>query len=175
MNKRMMVAISILFAVACTTTKKAFVVENNGTEKNLVGYITKQQLETNPSYSWFAENYKIAKPNAAAMQALKTHEKNIKLMVFGGTWCGDTQALLPGFLKSVDSSGFAYKHLTLVGVDTKKHTLENLHEIYQIKNVPTVIVLDRAGKEIGRVVEYGKYGVLDKEVGEIITKAFAGK
>jgi hypothetical protein len=24
-------------------------------------------------------------------------------------------------------------------------------------------------------VEYGKYGVLDKEVGEIITKAFAGK
>ncbi|TAE10421.1 MAG: thioredoxin [Bacteroidetes bacterium] len=175
MKQRILVAVSILFAVACTTTKKAFVVETNGTEKNLVGYITKEQIETNPSYSWFKENYTIGKPNAAAMQALKAHEKEIKLLVFGGTWCGDTKALLPGFLKTVDSSGFAYKHLTLVGVDRKKHTLDNLHETYQIKNVPTVIVLDKDGKELGRVVEYGKYGVLDKEVGEIITKAFAGK
>jgi hypothetical protein len=37
--------------------------------------------------------------------------------------------------------------------------------------VPTIIVL-KQGKELGRVVEYGKYGVFDKELGEIISTAF---
>jgi hypothetical protein len=35
-------------------------------------------------------------------------------------------------------------------------------------NVPTIIVL-KDGKEIGRVVEYGKTGMFDKELGEIIS------
>ena len=34
-------------------------------------------------------------------------------------------------------------------------------------NVPTIIVM-KDGKEIGRVVEYGKNGMFDKELGEII-------
>jgi len=34
--------------------------------------------------------------------------------------------------------------------------------------VPTIIVL-KDGKEIGRVVEYGKTGMFDKELGEIIS------
>jgi hypothetical protein len=33
--------------------------------------------------------------------------------------------------------------------------------------VPTIIVY-KNGKELGRVVEYGKYGVFDKELAEII-------
>jgi hypothetical protein len=36
--------------------------------------------------------------------------------------------------------------------------------------VPTFIVL-KNGKEIGRVVEYGKFGMPDKEIGEIVSKA----
>ena len=33
--------------------------------------------------------------------------------------------------------------------------------------VPTIIVM-KNGREIGRVVEYGKYGSFDKELGEIL-------
>jgi hypothetical protein len=36
-----------------------------------------------------------------------------------------------------------------------------------IIDVPTIIVM-KDGKEAGRVVEYGKYGLFDKELGEII-------
>jgi hypothetical protein len=37
-----------------------------------------------------------------------------------------------------------------------------------VYNVPTMIVM-KNGKEIGRVVEYGKYGIYDRELGEILT------
>ncbi|MEI9808442.1 MAG: hypothetical protein WDO16_11570 [Bacteroidota bacterium] len=36
-----------------------------------------------------------------------------------------------------------------------------------ITNVPTIIVMKK-GKEVGRVIEYGKEGVFDKELAEII-------
>jgi hypothetical protein len=45
--------------------------------------------------------------------------------------------------------------------------LSHLAEALDIINVPTIIVM-KNGKEIGRVVEYGKYGMFDKELGEII-------
>ena len=37
-----------------------------------------------------------------------------------------------------------------------------------ITNVPTIIVM-KNGKEIGRVVEYGKTGKWDKELAEIVS------
>jgi hypothetical protein len=37
--------------------------------------------------------------------------------------------------------------------------------------VPTFIVI-KDGKEVGRVVEYGKEGQLDKELGHIVAAAF---
>jgi hypothetical protein len=39
--------------------------------------------------------------------------------------------------------------------------------LFNIKNVPTIIAL-KEGKEVGRVVEYGKTGKWDAEVAEIV-------
>jgi hypothetical protein len=55
-----------------------------------------------------------------------------------------------------------------LGVDRSKKTIQHLSEAFNILNVPTIIVL-KDGKEIGRVVEYGKTGMFDKELGEIIS------
>jgi hypothetical protein len=41
-----------------------------------------------------------------------------------------------------------------------------LSEALGVVNVPTIIVM-KEGKEVGRVVEYGKTGVWDKELGDI--------
>jgi hypothetical protein len=64
-------------------------------------------------------------------------------------------------------AGFSKDRVTLIGVDRSKKTLSHLAEALNVKNVPTIIVL-KNGKEIGRVVEYGKYGMFDKELGEVI-------
>jgi hypothetical protein len=36
-----------------------------------------------------------------------------------------------------------------------------------VDKVPTIIVL-KNGKELGRVIEFGKYGLFDMELGEIL-------
>ena len=76
--------------------------------------------------------------------------------------------LLPVFYRLVDKSGYPDSSITLIGVLTgQKTTLYNLHNAFHIIDVPTFIVMTD-GKEIGRVVEYGRYGQVDKELGEIV-------
>ena len=59
------------------------------------------------------------------------------------------------------------ERITVIGVDRNKKTIEHLSETFNIENVPTIIVM-KNGKEIGRVVEYGKHGMFDRELGEIV-------
>ena len=72
------------------------------------------------------------------------------------------------FYSLIDKSGFPNERVTLIGVDRNKKTLSHLAEALNIKNVPTIIVM-KNGKEIGRVIEYGKDGQFDKELGEDIS------
>ena len=67
----------------------------------------------------------------------------------------------------LNASAFPADHLTLIGVDRNKKTIGHLAEALKVENVPTFIVL-KDGKEVGRVVEYGKTGQWDKELGEIL-------
>jgi len=55
----------------------------------------------------------------------------------------------------------------LIAVDRQKKTIGPLAQAMQATNVPTVIVMQQ-GKELGRVVEYGKTGQWDKELAEIV-------
>jgi hypothetical protein len=55
----------------------------------------------------------------------------------------------------------------LVTVDRPKTAVQNLHIKFQLKTVPTFVVLVN-GKEVGRVEEYGKTGYMEKELGEIV-------
>jgi thiol-disulfide isomerase/thioredoxin len=84
-----------------------------------------------------------------------------------GTWCDDSHFIIPKFYTLLDASGFSKDRVTLIGVDRAKKTLSHLAEALNIINVPTIIVM-KDGKELGRVVEYGKYGLFDKELAEII-------
>ena len=54
-----------------------------------------------------------------------------------------------------------------IGVDRDKKTLSHLCEALNVTNVPTIIVM-KNGKEVGRVIEFGKYGLFDMELGEIL-------
>jgi thiol-disulfide isomerase/thioredoxin len=134
--------------------------------KVIKGFMTRADLDT--AFTWFKDNQKGYVPQAAALDALKKNKDSVNLLVFGGTWCDDTRTLLPKFFSLADAAGISPWRITLVGVDRNKKTLHHLTEAFGITNVPTFIVM-KNGKEIGRVVEYGKYGMFDKELGEIIT------
>lgn len=136
-------------------------------EKVLKGLLNRSIIENDTTFKWFKDNYKLGRVDDSAVIAFKKYGNAIHMIIFGGTWCEDTQNLLPQFYRLADASGFADSSITLVGVDRKKKTLDNLSDAFHITNVPTFIVM-KDGKEIGRVIEYGKYGKIDKELGEIV-------
>ena len=142
-------------------------VEKDGT-KIIRGFITRQQLETDTAFKWYAENKKGYTPYASALKVAQTNKDSVQFLVFGGTWCSDTRFILPKFFTLVDAAGFSPNRVTMIGVDRSKKTVHNLSEAFNVLNVPTIIVL-KNGREVGRVVEYGTSGMFDKDLGEILT------
>lgn len=165
------VFISVLL-LSCATSKQSakpnyqVFTDTNGT-KALKGIINKSLLVNDPSFQWFIENGKYGDATASAVAAFQKNGSKISLLVFCGTWCHDSQNLLPKFYKLIDKAGFPESKIVLVAVDKSKIAVQNLHVKYQLKTVPTFIVLVN-GKEVGRVEEYGKTGYMEKELGEIV-------
>ncbi len=157
---------ALIYFVSASAQTAEIIVENDGT-KILKGFINRRQLETDTAFNWFAENKKGYTPYASALQGAKANKDSVHFLVFGGTWCSDTKFILPKFFTLVDAAGFSADKVTIVGVDRSKKTVHHLSEAFGVVNVPTIIVL-KDGKEIGRVVEYGKSGMFDKDLGEIL-------
>ena len=138
-------------------------------EKTFKGIISREIL-TNDTFfmkHWYGPNQSSYSPNADAVAGLKKLSDSLQLVVFMGTWCEDSQFIIPKFYMLMDASGFPSNRITLIGVDRSKKTLSHLCEALNVINVPTIIVM-KDGKEMGRVVEYGKSGMFDKDLAEIL-------
>lgn len=168
MKKLLPVFISaLLISNAITAQNQYEVLIEKPNEKTLKGIISREVLQSDTSFKWYAENLKGYGPNALALEELKKNKDSVQLLVFMGTWCEDSHNIIPKFYSLLDAAGFPQERVTLIGVDREKKTLSHLAEALNVKNVPTIIVM-KNGKEAGRVVEFGKYGLFDKELGEII-------
>ena len=135
--------------------------------KVLRGLIARADIENDTAFRWFQKNYHLGKPDAATVDAFKKHASDFHMLLFVGTWCPDTQNLLPEFYQVTDAASFPDSCITIIGVDNDKTTLDNLHRTFHLVDVPTFIVL-KDGKEVGRVVEYGETGEAMKELGKIV-------
>ena len=135
--------------------------------KILKGILSREILMSDTSFSWFAENQKGYSPNKDALEGLKKHADSLQLLVFMGTWCEDSHFIVPKLYSLADAAGFKSSNITLIGVDREKKTLSHLSEALNVTKVPTIIVL-RNGKEEGRVVEFGKFGLFDLDLGAIL-------
>lgn len=140
--------------------------DNDGT-KMLKGMISRDILESDTSFSWYTTGRKFYKPNAETVAALKKNGDSLQLVVFMGTWCEDSHFVIPKFFTLTDAAGFSNDRISMIAVDRNKKTVSHLAEAWNVVNVPTIIVMKK-GKEIGRVVEYGKSGLFDKDLGELI-------
>lgn len=164
------VILALLFSVikiSAQTQAKPFQTIMDGNTKILKGLLNRDDIEKDTTFNWFKQNYNLGMANMPAITAFQRNAPKFQVVVFAGTWCEDTQNLLPVFYRLVDKSNYPDSNITLIGVDRKKATLNNLSSAFQIKEVPTFIIM-KDGKEVGRVVEYGKYGQIDKELGEIV-------
>ncbi|HEU4573593.1 MAG TPA: thioredoxin family protein [Chitinophagaceae bacterium] len=136
--------------------------------KLLKGIISREQLTKDTAFiPWYSENLKGYIPYPQAVAALSKNNRSIQFIVFMGTWCHDSQFVIPKFFRLLDVAGFPQDHVTLIAVDENKQTVSHLSEAFNLENVPTIIVM-KNGKEIGRVVEYGKHGMVDVDLAEIL-------
>lgn len=169
----------ILFAIAVFSASFLFaqssveVSRDSNGSKILKGFISKKELASDTAFTWFTQGQKSFTPNADVVKQYAAAKDSVSFIVFGGTWCDDTKHLLPNFMATTDAAGVAASHLTLIGVDRNKKTLFNLSEAFNVTLVPTIIVM-KNGREIGRVVEYGRIGAPEKEVAQMISGT-AGK
>jgi thiol-disulfide isomerase/thioredoxin len=133
----------------------------------LRGIINKYLIQNDGSYKWFTQMQAGYKPDTATLNAFESAKGKMQFVIFGGTWCEDTQFILPKFFKLQEMTGIEDSVITFFGVNRAKKTLSSIADAFKVTNVPTIIVM-RDGKEIGRLVEYGKTGKWDKELAGIL-------
>lgn len=135
----------ISFTVNAQNTYQVLTDSAEGNAKMLKGIISKGDLSSDSLFSWYAESQRIyPHPDTAAVAAFRKNKDKIYFIIFGGTWC-------------------------LFATDRYYRTTGNIAQALQVTNVPTIIVM-KDGKELGRVVEYGKTGKWDKELADIINE-----
>jgi thiol-disulfide isomerase/thioredoxin len=171
MKKALLITIVVMVsikAMQAQTPYTATIDDRNVTILN--GIVTKYAIENNIAFkSWYVANQSTYKPNVAVLNAMEAAKGKVQYVIFGGTWCEDTQFVLPKFFKLQEQAGVSDNSISFYGVDRKKKTLGNLADAFKITNVPTIIVM-KNGLEIGRVVEYGKAGKWDEELAEIVKR-----
>ena len=164
----LVVAITLIISNFLLAQSQYEVLVERPNEKSYKGFITNEILKADTSFTkWYVLNQKAYSPNAAAQEGLTKNKDSIQLLVFMGTWCEDSQFIIPKLFALTDAAGFSNNSITLIGVDRNKKTYSHLTEALNITNVPTILVM-KNGKELGRVVEYGKSGSFDKDLSGIL-------
>ena len=137
--------------------------------KVLRGIVNKYLIQNDTSFNWYNQSQSYYSPDTATLNAFERAKGKVQFVVFGGTWCEDTQFVLPKFFKIQEKSGLPDDAVTFFGVNRAKRSLGNISGAFNVTLVPTIIVM-KEGKEIGRVVEYGKTGKWDKELVDILNQ-----
>jgi thiol-disulfide isomerase/thioredoxin len=170
--KRFLVTALLVFSFYSLFAQTTYITSHDvkdSSVKILKGIISKSLINHDTSFNWYQPSYDNYFPDSGIVNALKRTKDSVQFVLFGGTWCEDTQFILPKFFKLQDSSGVSDDQVTFFGVDRKKKTLGNIADAFNITNVPTIIVM-KDGKELGRVVEYGVSGQWDKDLEAILLK-----
>jgi thioredoxin 1 len=126
--------------------------EHNGKDEDVAqaeGQISADALLA--QYPLFAAEYAAYTVSAADI-ALMQSLHDASLLVLFGSWCSDSQREVPRLLKLLKQSGVALKSLQLEAVNRQKIHPDGLHDSYNLRFTPTIIVL-RDGKELGRIIE----------------------
>lgn len=167
--------LTLLFFISATTgllaqaQYEASQDEKHPEVKVVRGLVNKYLIQNDTAFKWYRQSQGYYNPDTATLNAFERAKGKYQFVIFGGTWCEDTQFILPKFFKLQEKSGLSDDAITLFGVNRAKTSLGNIAMAFNITLVPTIIVM-KDGKEIDRVVEYGKTGKWDRELSAILNR-----
>jgi hypothetical protein len=106
---------------------------------------------------WDAERIG-SEPDEAALDRLRATSGNYTVWTVLGSWCSDSRREVPRLQRVLEEvGGDRFRH-RLIGVDRTKWIVEpgELGDVIgarAVELVPTIVVVDEYGQEVGRVVE----------------------
>ncbi|WP_298418237.1 thioredoxin family protein [uncultured Kordia sp.] len=119
----------------------------------LTGVQSRKAIASAPYDSWFGTTYAVYAADKETLDAVKPLTNGVKVKIFMGTWCEDSQREVPHFYKIVDVLKLDDANIELITVDEEKETPKHLEDGFNITNVPTFIFM-KDGKEMNRIVEF---------------------
>lgn len=121
--------------------------------------------ETVPVWRSVMKNYE---PNAQAVAAIKSIDKDTTVTLAFGTWCPDSKNYVPKLLKALHDAGNDKIQVKLIGIDNQFREPVDAVQPRRITNVPTVIV-ERGGREIDRIVETPAAPTMEEDLAAILS------
>lgn len=123
----------------------------------LLGKCTIDSLTKEPYSSWFQKAYNDYIPETSYTDQLKKiGTKDISVKIFFGSWCGDSKREVPRVMKTLNTIGLSSSSIQLIAVNDEdsvyKQSPGHEEKGLEIYRVPTIII-QKAGKEIGRINE----------------------
>jgi len=121
-----------------------------------VGVISPSELLT--SYPNFSSSYDAYQVSSQASKVIEQWGSDLRIEVFFGTWCHDSQREVPRLLKLFSQNKAV--QLKLIALDYQKSEPQGLSKGKEVKYTPTIIVY-KNNIEVGRIVERPKVNLFD--------------
>lgn len=145
-------------------------VETTNDGKMLLGHQLKDQFTKEPYADWYVKELNEYDLDENAVDELRKNKINsYNLIVFIGTWCEDSHRDFPRLMKILEAVKYPDSRLTIIAVNRKKESPTGDEVKYNIHKVPTIIV-EKYGKEIGRIIEMPTTGYVERDLVEILKK-----
>lgn len=164
----LLLLLSTLEIEACGAAGKASAESGAPKQEMVLGVCTWEGWQKDANWDdYAADDYAL---DSLAVQRIRALAANadITFLIFGGSWCGDSRDGIPKIYKIFRAANIDAARATLYGVDRKKREETGAAEKFQIKRVPTLIVL-KGGKEQGRIVEMPMVS-WEKDLEELLSK-----
>lgn len=145
-------------------------VKDERASEMLLGHCSRSCLLELPFKEWFLKNYADYTVDSVTAEKLIPLLKDKTIVVFMGTWCGDSRREVPRFIKLLDHCGVPEFALKLVMVDYRdgayKQSPQHEERGKNIFRVPTILLYSGT-KELGRIIEFPKEN-LEKDLLRIL-------
>lgn len=166
----------LLYACSATLNKSTNGTGYLSTDKSgkpmLLGANNRASLLQAPFSEWFDKNYNSYVVNDSISNQVKPMIEKKKVVVYLGTWCGDSKREVPRMLKILDAADVKKNQVKLVMLDNKdsmyKQSPGHEEKGLNIHRVPTFVIYENE-KEIGRIVE-SPVASLEKDLVSILKK-----
>lgn len=132
------------------------------------GQCSFSDLQSEETFGWLGRGSEAYTPDKESIVYLRRALPGYDLVVLMGTWCEDTQNLLPKLHKTLMQTAYPMAQLQMYGVDRVKEAKYVEHKLYHVERVPTIIVI-KNHNEIGRIVET-PVGSIEQNLAAIVKK-----